>query len=546
MRKYLKEIFGVFVVMVCTLLIVPNNVDAEEMSTEFKSLLTEDGKLIVRGVKPEKSDDLYFLFEFLFLTDENGEYTNTGYGWDNFSEDMNTVDFTINMGETNEETHTVSIEYIYDKDIKSMVDGFLSKIPANLEYFNVRDMEVINFWVNGKGNVENLINYSSELKNYFDYKNFAIDLRMGEDGKLETYASGVANFSYDKTIYGVRDGLGVSAKHIIYVDENTGTTKEELISAVQKRIDNYIGKDKVKVTFGGESVYNLYVDEYDAEISSLETELAANTTQLEAARQNAVISCPNGSDSFDEVCMQAENAVNQLESAKLHIENRLSAIRSFKENFIKNYNDENGSYSFLKDAVNGYYFNAEVGEEKYLFIIVKDNDKMLTPINKTSDVKTDITISTSNTNIPLDTTISAKKIISGIEYDKIVKILNLTDNLTFDLKLYSNSLDEYITKLSDGSFEVKIPIPEDFKDKDLAIYYVDGNGKAETYDVKVENGYAIFYTNHFSIYTLGYNDIDNPKTFDGILSSMIIGTVSLIGLVSVAIYLKKKSNVKDC
>ena len=125
MRKYLKEIFGVFVVMVCTLLIVPNNVDAEEMSTEFKFLLTEDGKLIVRGVKPEKSQDLYFLFEFLFLTDENGEYTNTGYGWDNFSEDMNTVDFTINMGETNEETHTVNIEYIYDKDIKSMVKVML-------------------------------------------------------------------------------------------------------------------------------------------------------------------------------------------------------------------------------------------------------------------------------------------------------------------------------------------------------------------------------------------------------------------------------------
>lgn len=540
MKKYLKEIFGVFVVMVCTLLIVPNNVDAEAMSTEFKSLLTEDGKLIVRGVKPEESLDLEFLFEFLFLTDENGKYINTGYGWNNFSDDMNTVDFTINMGEANEETHTVGIEYIYDKDIKVMVDGYLSKIPDDLEYFTVRDMEVINFWVNGKGDVENLINYSSELKNYFDYKNFTIDLRMGNDDKFETYASGIANFSYDKTIYGVRNGVGVSAKHIIYVDENTGTTKEELISAVQKRIDNYIGKDKVKVTFGGESVYNLYINEFDTNITHYENELARITSQLEEALQNEDIACANGYTAENVECMNAQNKRGQLTSDKMSTENMLRSERMFKEYFIENYKEEDGDYYFLKDAVNGYYFNAEIGEDKYLFIIVKDNDKMLTPITKTSDVKTNITISTSNTNIPLDTTISAKKLTTGSEYEKIVKILNLTDNLIFDLKLYSNSLEEYITKLSDGSFEVKIPIPENFKGKDLVIYYVDDNGKSVTYDVKVENGYAVFNTNHFSIYTLGYKDVSNPETFDGILSSVLIGTISLIGFASAAIYLKKK------
>lgn len=540
MKKYLKEIFGILVVMVCTLLIVPNNVDAEAMSTEFKSLLTEDGKLIVRGVKPEESLDLEFLFEFLFLTDENGKYTNTGYGWNNFSDDMNTVDFTINMGEANEETHTVDIEYIYDKDIKVMVDGYLSKIPDDLEYFTVGDMEVINFWVNGKGDVENLINYSSELKNYFDYKNFTIDLRKGMDDKFETYASGIANFSYDKTIYGVRNGVGVSAKHIIYVDENTGTTKEELISAVQKRIDNYIGKDKVKVTFGGESVYNLYINEFDENITNYENELARITSQLEEALQNERIACADGYTAENIECLNAQNKRGQLTSDKMSTENMLRSERMFKEYFIENYKEEDGDYYFLKDAVNGYYFNAEIGEDKYLFIIVKDNDKMLTPITKTSDVKTDITISTLNTNIPLDTIISAKRLTTGSEYEKIVKILNLTDNLIFDLKLYSNSLEEYITKLSDGSFEVKIPIPENFKGKDLVIYYVDDNGKSVTYDVKVENGYAVFNTNHFSIYTLGYKDVSNPETFDGILSNMVIGIVSLIGLVSVVIYLKKK------
>ena len=46
----------------------------------------------------------------------------------------------------------------------------------------------------------------------------------------------------------------------------------------------------------------------------------------------------------------------------------------------------------------------------------------------------------------------------------------------FDLNLYSDSLGKYITKLDDGKFEVRIPVPDNFKGKNLTVYYVDENG----------------------------------------------------------------------
>ena len=57
------------------------------------------------------------------------------------------------------------------------------------------------------------------------------------------------------------------------------------------------------------------------------------------------------------------------------------------------------------------------------------------------------------------------KLTDGEDYDRIIEILDVEDNETFDIKLHSGSLDEYVTKLDDGKFEVKIPVPERFENK---------------------------------------------------------------------------------
>ena len=188
----------------------------------------------------------------------------------------------------------------------------------------------------------------------------------------------------------------------------------------------------------------------------------------------------------------------------------------------------------------GKIYVATINNKKHYFIVNKNTSKMQTPKLITSDFLTDVTVTSNSGNIPLDTMIEIKKLTSGEEYDKIMKILNTTNSETFDISLFSKSINKYITKLSDGSFEVKIPIKEELKDKDLVVYYINDEGKREEYEVKVENNFAVFNTNHFSIYTLAEKkiqveidetkDIDNPKTSDEIIFDLCLGIVSLLGL----------------
>ena len=68
------------------------------------------------------------------------------------------------------------------------------------------------------------------------------------------------------------------------------------------------------------------------------------------------------------------------------------------------------------------------------FLVVKDSKKVNNDVNLiTSDIESDVTISTTSKIIPLDTLISVAKLTKGEEYDKIVKILNATDFEMFDL-----------------------------------------------------------------------------------------------------------------
>lgn len=195
----------------------------------------------------------------------------------------------------------------------------------------------------------------------------------------------------------------------------------------------------------------------------------------------------------------------------------------------------------------GNYYNVKILDRTYKFYIVKgSNDKLVKPTYSGKNIETNISISSNDSSVPLDTKVSAEKLTSGSEYDRIIKLLNVSDNLTYDLNLYSESSEKYIKKLSNGTFEVKIPIPEEYKGKDLIVYYVDENNKIIPYDVKPDGGYATFNTDHFSIYTLALkdtnNDIvanenkpvnnvtENPKTNDNILIYLGIGIISLIGI----------------
>ena len=471
MKVSLKNILGVFV-LILAVLFTPRNVFAEEMSDEFKTMLLIGDYVL--SVRTQGSFNV------------NPSSCNTDY---------TVCDIERYEGGRTVESHPVKILYKYDENIKKQVDEYVKRIEDKSS-FSVRDMEVVNFWINAKGLEDLVKDYSSELKEYFDFKNFQFDIRRGDPGEFLRSTGGEGNIVYDGTIYYFGGFTEVVAKHVLYVPKNTGDTKEDLMKVIQQRIDNYVGKDIVEISYGG-NVYDYFINNFDKDINEAKSEL-----DLELAKP------------IDE---RDNNIINQLQGS-------LSNYEYYKTVFLNDWTNKNGYYGFLTQAEGGHYFYATIpgnsGDENvFKFIVVKDDEKMFEPSHITRDVKTDVIISSNDSSVPLDTIINAKELTSGNEYQKILEILNLTDNLTFDLKLHSNSLDKYITKLDNGEFEVKIPIPNNFKDKDLVVYYVDANGNKEPYTVELDENkeYATFKTNHFSIYTLGYKENVSSKvkvTFD--------------------------------
>ena len=100
------------------------------------------------------------------------------------------------------------------------------------------------------------------------------------------------------------------------------------------------------------------------------------------------------------------------------------------------------------------------------------------------------------------------------------------------------------------------------------VYYVGEDNKIEEYNIVIEDGYAIFTTNHFSTYTLAEkseetnvngntnlnngennnagndtakeNTSSNPKTGDNIILFVVMFVISLLGI-AVTTKLSKKN-----
>lgn len=468
----MKKNVYLFVMLFSMFIMLPFNVNASKISPEFQKILNEDGKFVVNSVQPKNEFEAgTILFEYSLIDKGFTDFDINVF--DGCNETYTSCEITYK----GEETHVVEIVYNYDRAVKSMIDEYISRIPANKTEFEVRDLEIINFWVNGQGNKKYITNYSGELKEYFDYKNFRLDARRGTgNNPLVTGRGGIANFKHNDTIYGLINGFDVNANHILYVADETANTPLAIQAAAQKRINDYLGHENVKVV-------------YISTARDYWSHAMYEDTKSEWSQVN-----PNMT--FEE-----------FKNSGYYSDNG-NFTQAFYEYYgIRNINENDYIYSI----------DIPIDENRgdsYTAIIKRDSSKMVTPNYITTDASTNITISSIDTEIPLDTMISAERLTSGSEYERIVNLLNLTDNLTFDLKLYSDSLEKYVTQLSDGTFEVRIPIPEDFKGKDLVIYYVGVSGTPELFKVEIENDYAVFNTNHFSIYTLGYRSTAYRVIFD--------------------------------
>lgn len=192
----------------------------------------------------------------------------------------------------------------------------------------------------------------------------------------------------------------------------------------------------------------------------------------------------------------------------------------------------------------GEYYNLKLNGEDLDFFIVKDSSKIKKPEFNTEDIETNIIIKTDNSEVPLDTKIMAEILGKDTkEYKELMKQLNAKNGMTLDLKLFSESIKKYISKLSDGNFKVYVPIPENLRGKNISAYYIKDDGTIEEHKITVEGDYFVFDTTHFSMYTLAEKEeIKNPQTYDGIMSSIMFTVVSICGIVLILTTYKKEQN----
>ena len=97
-------------------------------------------------------------------------------------------------------------------------------------------------------------------------------------------------------------------------------------------------------------------------------------------------------------------------------------------------------------------------------------------------------------------------------FDKSVVVVVAEDNTTANIaladkyesfKAYDISLEADGKKVQpNGKVTVKLPIPEGYNADTIAVYYISDSGEKVLLESKVENGFVIFETDHFSVYAV--------------------------------------------
>lgn len=138
----------------------------------------------------------------------------------------------------------------------------------------------------------------------------------------------------------------------------------------------------------------------------------------------------------------------------------------------------------------------------YDFVTVKRDIE----VNK-KDEKSNIKLEADSTIVPENTILVVNELKEGTSFEIAEKSLEkeVEKFVVYDITLQSNG----VSIQPNGKVKISIPIPKEFNKDSLVAYRVEENGNKTKYAVKVETvddiDYAIFETDHFSIYTLAVN-----------------------------------------
>lgn len=140
--------------------------------------------------------------------------------------------------------------------------------------------------------------------------------------------------------------------------------------------------------------------------------------------------------------------------------------------------------------------------------------------------------------------VSVEETIAKIAETNKATATNINLLALYDIKVSDGTQD---VKMENGKYTITLVLDENLLSyNNYKVVYIDDTGKAvETLPATVNGGKVSFTTTHLSTYgVVGYNEtaIENPKTFDGVLTYVFVGILSIVGIGATDLYFKKRMN----
>ncbi len=115
----------------------------------------------------------------------------------------------------------------------------------------------------------------------------------------------------------------------------------------------------------------------------------------------------------------------------------------------------------------------------------------------------------------------------------------------YEIEVYEdNNVTGDTTSLHEGPFKVKIKITDDMKNYNTfkLLYLKNDFTVGEVNNLTVDGDYLVGTIPHLSTYMLTGSNVTSPKTYDGIIKSIVLLGISIVGLTLVGLYMKKRIN----
>ncbi len=456
MKKFKKLALLLTFFIFAIILLLSNNVYATATKDDADALIKKiapDGEnIIIKAKKPTSIEEADFLLSGYFgnLLQLDGCAVSA---WSNSSDSYDSITIQIN---------TDDYSSTWENGEEIVLSGWLAKYTLNATYDEPKSNSVVDGYFSKLNNSDR----SDPSKYYFVEDLSLINYYLTSD-KSELWNSGAPGRALKySTLNNVTSGSNVT----YYIDIRAGEQDETLM---------------YESAFGPMSIfYNGYL----------------YGTKEEGIYLKRVIYIPQNTENTKEAFIAAaQKRINDYlgnSSVVVSYGGLLSSLPEFSED---------PDYPITSD---GNYYNIKIGSRTYKFYIVKaSTDKLVEPTYIGTNIESNIQITSEESSIPLDTSVTVKDVNDNSIKDKIG-----TENYkSYDITLYSDAQGAKIEKLENGKFIVKIPVPTELNGKALIVYYITSTGEKEEHEVTIEDGYAIFTTDHFSTYTLA-EKVSNTET----------------------------------